>query len=280
MDVYQMVTDRIIEQMQKGIVPWQKGWYNIMNGAFNRTTKKAYSLLNQLMLAHDGEYATFSQWSKLGGSIKKGEKSEMVVYWNMLTKTSILDDGTEIEEKIPVLKHYNVFHISQVEGVDPLTDEDKKGPTGTIASAEDIITKYVDKEHIKLRYEGDKAYYSPALDEIVCPPKECFFAGLEEFYSTVLHECVHSTGSKNRLDRLTGTVHFGSESYSKEELIAEIGSAMLCQVAGVETKKTFKNSVAYLQSWLEALQNDKRLIVSAAGKAEKAVKYILAAQEA
>ena len=102
------------------------------------------------------------------------------------------------------------------------------------------------------------------------------FAETAEYYSTAFHEMVHSTGHSNRLNRLTQTAHFGNEEYSKEELVAEIGASALVNQAGLETEKSFRNSTAYVQSWLNVLKNDKRFIVSASGKAEKAVELILA----
>ena len=106
------------------------------------------------------------------------------------------------------------------------------------------------------------------------------YKAINEYYSTTFHELTHSTGHKNRLNRLqTGAVAaFGGEEYSKEELVAEIGSASLMNMLGIETTKTFRNSAAYIQSWLKVLKNDNKFIVSAASKAEKAVNYILAAE--
>lgn len=115
------------------------------------------------------------------------------------------------------------------------------------------------------------AYNMDCMDLMKLLPVE----NSDEFYSTLFHEMTHSTGAAIRLDRLSSTAFFGNEDYSKEELVAEIGSAMLSSVAGLNTEKTFNNSVAYLQSWLRVLKNDPRMIVSAASKAEKAVDYIL-----
>ncbi len=111
------------------------------------------------------------------------------------------------------------------------------------------------------------------------------FQVVNEYYSTTFHEITHSTGHKTRLDRLqTGQIAaFGSEEYSKEELVAEIGSATLMNLLGIETVKTFRNTTvktfrnttAYIQSWLNVLKNDNKFIVSASSKAEKAVNFIL-----
>lgn len=118
--VYELVTDKMIEQLEKGIIPWEKPWTGIRSGAFNRVSKKSYSLLNQMLLKYDGEYATFKQWSDLGGRIRKGEKAEMVVFWKIQTVEELQEDGTKTVKQIPLLRYYNIFHISQVEGVEPL----------------------------------------------------------------------------------------------------------------------------------------------------------------
>lgn len=112
-NVYQMVTDRIIKQMEQGIIPWHQPWTGVLEGAFNRISKKPYSLLNQMLLEHKGEYATFKQWTELGGKIKKGAKAEIVVFWKLYPVKDEVD-GEEQVKNIPVLKYYNVFHISQV----------------------------------------------------------------------------------------------------------------------------------------------------------------------
>ena len=175
-----------------------------------------------------------------------------------------------------MLRYYNVFHISQVEGVKPLAKpfEDVK----PIEEADKVIADYVKRENIDFEEcASNQAYYSPSFDRVVVPMKQQY-KNINEYYSTTFHELTHSTGHKNRLNRLqNGAVAaFGSETYSKEELVAEIGSASLMNLLGIETPKTFRNSAAYIQSWLKVLRNDNKFIVSASSKAEKAVNYIIA----
>lgn len=275
-NVYQAVTDRIIKQLEDGIIPWHKPWHGVIGGAFNRVSKKPYSLLNQMLLEHDGEYATYKQWSELGGTVRKGEKSEIVVFWKILNVEDKDENNKLITKSIPLLKYINVFHISQVDGVKPLDIKDLKEHE-PIEEAERIKLEYMEREHIVIEEKKtDDAFYSPARDYIQVPCKEQY-DDIMEFYSTLFHEMVHSTGHSTRLKRLeTGKmVSFGNEDYSKEELIAEIGSSFLMNHIGVETERTFKNSVAYIQNWLQVLKNDNKFIVSASGKAEKAMKYIL-----
>lgn len=280
-NVYELVTNRIIEQLENNIIPWEKPWSGAIDGAFNRVSKKPYSILNQMLLKYDGEYASFKQWKDLGGHIRKGEKSEMVVFWKMYPIKEKQDDGTEIIKTIPLLKYINVFHISQVDGVEPLKQK-VTHDIEPIDKAEKILNDYWNRENITIEHvKGDKAFYSPMFDKIQLPLFEQFKQS-EEYYSTAFHESVHSTMKTSRCnrqeDRKGKVVSFASEEYSKEELIAEVGSAQLMNIVGIETTKSFRNSTAYIQSWLKVLRNDNKFIVSASSKAEKAVNYILGIQ--
>lgn len=278
--VYEMVTQRIIEQLNKGVIPWHKPWFNVLEGAYNIVSKKPYSLLNQLLLSKEGAYMTFKQAQELGGKIKKGTKSEFVVFWKLQEVEETTETGETVKRTIPLLRYYNVFHISQVEGVKPL--ETIKAETISdmtiFEDAEQIKEDYKAREDIEIiETNSNKAFYSPTKDYIQVPSK-AQYKDITEFYSTLYHELVHSTGHKNRLDRFENNSNiaaFGSADYSKEELIAELGSATLLNILGIENTSSFNNSVAYIQGWLNKLQNDNKFIVSAASKAEKAVKYIL-----
>jgi len=280
-NVYELVTNRIIEQLENNIVPWEKPWGGTLDGAFNRVSKKPYLILNQMLLKYGGEYASFKQWKDLGGHIRKGEKSEIVVFWKMYPIKEKQDDETEIIKTIPLLKYINVFHISQVDGVEPLKQK-VTHDIEPIDKAEKILNDYWNRENITIEHvKGDKAFYSPMFDKIQLPLFEQFKQS-EEYYSTAFHESVHSTMKTSRCnrqeDRKGKVVSFGSEEYSKEELVAEVGSAQLMNIVGIETTKSFRNSTAYIQSWLKVLRNDNKFIVSASSKAEKAVNYILGIQ--
>ncbi len=297
-DIYKEVTDRIIKQLEQGVIPWHKPWkcsVSLIKGAadlrkvaFNRITKTAYSALNQMLLSRTGEYASFKQWTDLGGKIRKGAKSEMVVFWKWLdVKTEVEDENGEKKvkiKKIPHLRYYHVFHIEDVEGVKPLALDQISKPDSEpvvfnpVEEAEQLITAYSEREKIKIGYGGDSAYYSPAFDCIQLPERFQFGEKSGEFYSTAFHEIAHSTGAKHRLDRLTND-RFGSAGYSKEELVAEISAAGMLNLLNIETPATFCNSAAYVQSWIKALKNDTKMIVVASGKAEKAVQYIIHGKE-
>lgn len=274
--VYEMITERIIEQLENGVIPWQKPWSGTHSGAYNRVSNKSYSLLNQLLLKHDGEYATFKQWSDLGGKIRKGEKSEVVTFWKIQPYEEENENGEKLIKQIPLLRYYNVFHISQVDGVEP-KEQLKISNLEPIEEAEKIKTDYMNREHLKIFEKvTNDAFYLPIQDYIQVPCKEQY-QDIEEFYSTLFHEMIHSTGHKSRLNRsdMQVIVRYGSEKYSKEELTAELGSAMIINILGIETEKSFKNSSGYIQDWLQVLKNDNKFIVSASSRAEKAVKYIL-----
>lgn len=266
-NVYEMITNRIIEQLEKEVIPWQRPWHGSNKGAYNRVSNKPYSLLNQMTLAHTGEYATFKQWTDLGGHIRKGEKAEQIVFWKLQPIEEENEDGEKVIRQIPILKYFNVFHISQVDGVEPKEDI-KVNEHEPIEQAEKIKVDYMAREHLQIRETiSDKAFYLPTADYIQVPCKEQY-QNIEEFYSTLFHEMVHSTGHKSRLDRkdIKDCLYKGDENYSKEELTAELGSAFLINMLDIETEKSFKNSSAYIQSWLRVLKNDTHFIVSASSR--------------
>lgn len=272
-DLYQQITDRIIAQLEAGTVPWHKPW-SCSSGAISRATGKPYSVLNQLMLPKAGEYVTFRQAIEEGHPVKKGEKASMAFFFKFLETE---DKDTGEKKAVPLLKYYSVFHISQCPGMKPrfAASEGQHSDIQPDKRAEQILNDYIDRSGVTLRKEkSNRAYYSPALDTIVVPELNQY-SELSEYYSTIYHEAVHSTGHPSRLNRITDVARFGSESYSKEELTAELGASFLMNVAGLETDASFQNSAAYLNGWLAALKGDKRFIVSAAGQAEKAVQLIL-----
>ncbi len=274
MDLYAEITDRIIAELEKGIIPWRKPWTGVRSGAWSRSTGRPYSLLNQMILGKPGEYLTFKQCQDAGGHVRKGEKAKPVVFWKMLPVTEKDADGNPIQKIIPLLKYYNVFHVDQCEGITPKHNRDNILPPDPIAEAEAIAKEYTARSGCRIDHtRGDKACYRPSTDQVIMPLREQFTKPAE-YYSTLFHELTHSTGHVSRLNRLDKTAAFGNEEYSKEELVAEIGAAACLNDLGIETPSSFKNSVAYVQSWLRALRNDKRLIISAAGKAEKAVNLL------
>lgn len=274
MDLYKTVTDRIIEQLEQGYIPWEKPWM-VSGSAISHATGKPYSFLNQMLLGRPGEYVTFKQCQQEGGKIRKGEKASMIVFWKWL---SVIDEETQEEKNIPFLNYYRVFHITQCEGLQSRYAIPVENDIIPDQTADDIIAAYCSSSGVKIVHEeGDRAFYHPSSDTVVLPHRKQF-TQTAEYYGTAFHELVHSTGHENRLDRLHQTAFFGTTAYSKEELIAEVGSAALLNMSGLETASSFRNNVGYIESWLQVLRNDKRFIVSAATKAEKAVNLILGEQ--
>ena len=271
MDIYREVTDRIIAQMENGIIPWQKPWVAAGN-CISHATGKPYSLLNQMMLGKAGEYVTFKQCQQEGGKVRKGEKANMVVFWKW---TEQKDEETGEVKEVLFLRYYNVFHIDQCEGLTPKHERRMPATANADEKAESIITAYIQQSGVKLIHQaGDRAFYSPSADSVTLPLLKQF-AQTAEYYSTAFHELTHSTDHASRLNRLEKVAFFGTEAYSQEELVTESGAAALVNHTGLETIGSFRNSTAYIQNWLKVLKNDKRFIISAAGKAEKAVNLIL-----
>lgn len=277
MNVYEIVTERILAELEKGKIPWEKPWIGGIDCPIKHTTGEPYSILNQILLGEPGEYLTMNQCNKEGGRIKKGAKAKLVVFWKMLEKED--EKNKDKKQIIPMLRYYNVFHINDCEGIKPKFEREQhpNGATKT-QNAENIVSEYSLRTNLEISHANQlQAYYMP-YKHLVNIPDMDRFKSTEGYYSTFFHELVHSTGNKKLLNRFPDDAKqaaFGSDSYSREELVAEIGANMLLNTMGMDTDKSNRNSVAYIQSWLRALKNDKRLIVSAAGHAEKAVKLIL-----
>lgn len=287
-DVYDIVTEHIIAEMEKGIIPWQQPWCGGSEEAISYTSRRPYSLLNQILLGKPGEYLTYKQATELGGQVKKGAKAKFVVFYTMVNQKKVKEVDPEtgeetgktktvkVEYGFPVLRFYNVFHIDDVEGLESKIEKDTSNAHDPIEEADRVASEYVEREEgLNLIIQhSNKAYYSPKKDEVVVP-ELAQYKVKEEYYSTLYHELTHSTGITSRCNRkIDGIAAFGDFSYSKEELVAEIGSAMSLNRLGIECEKAFKNSVAYIQGWLKAFKDDKKMIVIAAGQAQKAVEYI------
>ncbi|WP_417850299.1 ArdC family protein [Thalassoglobus sp.] len=284
-DIYQEVTDKIIERLDQGTVPWQNpikrgsgdGWpKNIQSG-------KNYRGINVFLLGmtaweagfSSDYWITFKQAKERGGQVKKGEKSSLIIFWKQLDKED-LETGEEI--KIPVLKHYNVFNVEQCDGIDipDAPDEKPAEPFEPLGKAEAIVSGY--NERPTIREEGSRACYRPSTDEVFMP-LATRFSDRESYYSTLMHELSHSTGHSKRLNRGldTNLAPFGSPDYSKEELVAEMSAAFLCATCGI-SPPTIDQSASYLDHWRKQLKGDKKLIIQAAGAAQKSADWILGTQ--
>ena len=283
-DVYTRITDKIIADLEKGVRPWMKPW-NAEHAA-GRITKplrhngQPYNGINILMLwsaaVSEGYSApiwmTFRQAKELGANVRKGEKGELVVYANTVTRTEQNDTtGEELEHTIPFMKGYTVFNVEQIEGLpshyyqlaEPVLD-----PVQRISHAEAFFTA----TGARIGHGGNQAYYTIGADRIQMPPFESF-RDAESYYATLAHETTHWTRHPSRLDRDFGRQRFGDEGYAQEELVAELGSAFLS--ADLElTPEVREDHTAYIESWLKVLKNDKRAIFTAAAHAQRAVDYL------
>ena len=280
--VYDIVTSKVLEAMDEGNIPWHKPWklqFNIRM-PHNLVSKKPYRGINIFMLAfapYDSPYwLTFKQCQKLGGTVKKGQKATMVVFWKSYNKTVQNADGDDETKSTFVLRYYNVFNTEQCEGLDlsKVSNDIDQLDFNPIEECEAIIENMQNAPSIK--HDSQQAYFSPSKDKVNMPKKESFDSE-ELYYSTMFHELVHSTGHATRLNRKTlgEGGYFNQENYSKEELVAEMGAAMLCGITGIENAATLKNSAAYVKGWNEKLKSDPKMVVSAAQQAQKAVDYIL-----
>jgi antirestriction protein ArdC len=275
--VYQIVTEQVIKQLESGVAPWRKPWRT--EPPCNLVTGKEYRGINPFLLAPQGYgsryWLTFNQANKLGGHIRKGEKSSIVTFWKIGEEKIVKSaDGTERMSKPILLRFYHVFNIEQTEGIAEKLGLGNASPRIPLLDECEAIVSGMPNP--PKREQSDRAWYRPSTDSVGMPSRNSFNSA-EEYYSTLFHELTHSTGHASRVGRegIEQLNTFGSESYSKEELIAEMGAAMLCGVTGI-APATIPNSAAYLKTWIERLRGDSSLLVSAASQAQKAADYIRA----
>lgn len=282
MNAYEKITQTIIERLDKGIIPWQRPWHGTADGAINYVTRRPYSLLNQMLLGRPGEWLTWKQIQERGGHVKKGSEGGIVVYSDQFCPKELrgkVDENGESEEKlIRLLKYYYVYNIADVEGIESKIVDMPASNLQPNEVAEQIIADYVAREGLKFYNEqpSNRAFYSLGHDSVTVPMLSQY-QHVEEYYSTCFHEFTHSTMTASRCDRMAENkgAHFGNDPYAREELVAEIGAAFLINHCQMESEKAFRNSVAYLQGWRNAIAKDSKLIVAAAAKAERAANYIL-----
>ena len=280
-DLYEKITNDMTEAMEKGIIPWSIPW--VGGGPRNAVSNKLYRGINTLILGFKGYtspyWLTMNQANTLGGSIKKGEKATYITFWKFVKLDNGVDNGGNARSKtIPILRYFLVFNVEQCENLKlPKHCETSKLDFNPIAECEKIANSYTDCP--KIQTSNDGAYYSPVSDYINMPAKDTFVSS-EAYYATLFHEMAHSVRSKDRLDQenLGGeksTIHkFGDLNYSFEELVAEMTSAFLCGVAGI-SHVVGNNSAGYLQNWLKKFKSDKKMLIQAAGKAQKRADYIM-----
>ncbi len=281
---YEQITDRIIQQLEQGVAPWHKPWA-VYAGAptapRNLLSQKPYRGINALLTLMS-PYAspfwlTYKQAASIGGHVNAGAKSTPICFWKFGKEEQAEPDGEITTTKTwAMCRLYHVFNYEQctIPGLKldltPTTPDKTFNP---IPVCEKIVAEFAGCPPI--HHAGDRAFYTPSRDAVTMPARESF-DGPEEYYNTLFHELTHSTGHGSRLNRegINQTHFFGDPVYSKEELVAEMGAAFLSGHCGIECK-TLNNSASYLDSWIRVLRSDSKLVLVAAGQAQKAADLIL-----
>ncbi len=340
----QKVLDRIIQKVEEGTVPWLEPNIsypksNCFNHLKMKTEPEGYKgyfykgIINHFLLGDLDEdfFMTFNQIRQLGASVRKGSKSEMVVFFLPVTASCIkdlvkdniqkvdksilrryfteeqlkyigrgrmnfnndqintlsklfrgIDDTTSnklyneanmvsMSKPNAIMRYFNVFKLSDIEGLDNVRLEQMKEhfpklETKTI----DDVEKFISSVDVEIRYGGNRRFYTPNKDYIQIPERNKF-DNINRYYSTLFHELCHSTGHKSRLDRRLVSFEMDSESYSKEELIAEMGSSMLLSYFGLDIPEY---NYSYINSWLEVIRGDNNLLYDSMKEVDKILKYL------
>lgn len=278
------VVEQLLHDMKTRQFSWTQLWVDNLSPQ-NGVTGRTYNGANRLHLAaqavkkgfNDPRWATFSQIREKGWKLKKGSKASRIEFWKMKAFTKEDDLGLEMLYHRPIcLGVFSVFNLSQVENCDPIAKKDASDFKD--AQLFDVSDDFIKSSRCPVLEDDSKAYYLPAKDEVHLPHRFDFIGG-EAFLRTLLHEQAHSTGSAKALNRQHG--RFGSEEYAFEELVAELASAMTASRIGVSFDQTsvdpvyYESHVAYLQSWMKALNDDPNMLFKAAADASAASDYLL-----
>ena len=277
--VYDLITERILTQLDKGVVPWRKPW-GLQPGLMpmNGTNSREYKGINALMLGLSGysdvRWMTYKQATERGAQVRKGEKSTPIIFWKQSQVQDTNDHGEPVTKAIPMLRYYAVFNVEQIDGLKLPKLAVQESTFNAITEAETIIANMPQRPSID--HDGrNRANYTPSHDSIHLPPQGAFETP-DEYYSTLFHELGHSTGHESRLNRHgleAGIAPFGSATYSKEELAAEFTACFLCHLSGITN--TRDNSAAYIAGWASKLRRDRKLVLEGASQGQKAADFIL-----
>ena len=294
-DVYTKVSERIIEGLKTKGLKWFRPWDNGGCAPINNTTGKAYRGYNRFILSitasengyAQNEWITYKQAQAKGGAVKKGEKGTEIVFWNISfvdkdgnfyrTRDAVIAAGLSMDDvkKVFSPRLWNVFNIAQCDDIAPRRTPVKVIKFSPIEEAEKVYNeKYDADKKPTLGHGGDSAFYAPSRHHVQMP-KQLNFISSDDYYKTLFHELVHSTGHESMLNRLDKVSAFGSEDYSKEELVAEIGSEFLVGITGINPKDNANNSQAYINGWIKKLEDKPKMALSACNQAMKAVDLIL-----
>lgn len=302
-DVYQLVTDRVIEGLKEKGLSWFKSWtdkYGNHLAPINNATGKEYRGINIFLLNSQAvfcgyeanEWVSFKQAQDKGGNVRKGEKSTETIYWIISykyiptgkyyrNKKELEKDGLKENDKgvqkFFTPKIWRVFNIAQCDGIEPIRKPqsvEEKTQNEIIKDAEGVYDNYTNKPTLK--HGGNQAYYRPATHHVQMPEMDSFLSS-DDYYHVLFHELIHSTGHEDCLNRktLVESQGFGSKNYSKEELVAEIGAEFLSSIIGLTPKSDEKNAQAYINGWIKELTDKPKMILQASQQSTKAVEYIL-----
>lgn len=267
-DIHKEVTDKILEAMKSGSLPWIKPWSSIGSQGMprNAITRRAYSGANVALLWMRGfasqRYLTYKQAQEAGGNVKKGEKGTMIIYSSAVER--IADNGDK--KMIPFLKTFTVFALEQCDGLDHLIEK----PLNVNPFERDKdCDAFMASTNADIRHGEGRAYYTNKEDYIMLPAWETF-KDADGYYGTALHELVHWTGSEKRCNRQFGK-RFGDRAYAAEELVAELGAAFMCAEFGYDATT---QHAAYIQNWISLLESDPKAFITAASKASASVEYL------
>ncbi len=273
-EIANIVTDRIIKSMETGMVPWRKPWNDSNNSPTSLATGKKYRGINNLILNMVGQiegyesglWGTYKQFAGMDGSVTKGQEGTPVILWKPIEKVNAKGE----EESFMLMRYFTVFNIAQTNVEIP--EKYKKIARKPVPVLEGLKTAMNYPNGPKIAHlEQDKAFYVPSLDKITLPNVDQFKSSTD-YAQTVLHEIAHSTGHETRLNRDIKN-GFGCEGYAAEELVAEIGSAMLANELDIDVD--WDQSAAYVGSWLKALKDDRKMIITAAQRAQKIIDHVL-----
>jgi antirestriction protein ArdC len=266
MSIAQTITDNIIKQLEAGTAPWVRPWHsNGIDAPYNPVAKRYYNGINfihlSMMPASTNYWCTYKQAQSVGAQVKKGSKGIQVVYFSPL---EIHDKTSDEIKKIPMLKTYTVFNADQIEGLELPANNAERSEIETIESCEDFIRA----QKARISFGGNRAFYAPSIDAIQLPERTQF-KSTADYYATTLHELAHWTGHESRLNRSFGK-RFGNQAYAFEELVAELGSAMLCAHLKIDGQL---QHASYIANWLEVLKNDPKNILKAGALAQKILDF-------
>lgn len=288
-ELRQYITNQIVEALEKGTAPWRRPWTTDKNSGApaNAVSGKSYTGVNPLLLQLASNkhgftsryWATFKQWSDLGGQVMKrpshippGQFGTSIVFCRPVTKTTENENGEEKEDRYWTMRSYTVFNIDQVLGTE--VDRFRVGTTPVesfeVEERFELAEQVVTASAADIRYGGEKAFYCSEQDFIQMPHRHQF--SVPEFWDTLLHECCHWTEHPTRLD---WDRSLPENTYALGELIAELGSCFLAGELGLPINETLGNHAAYLQSWLQKMKGDSRWIFRATAQASRAADFIM-----